>query len=255
MGKPRAYELHEQVYRDLNSKNLENWSDKDNKVTPPARDGIDVHDERFLEDALAQGWAPKVGKAIEFGCGTGPMVRWLARRGFKGLGIDVSPTAIRMAKRQCKGNRGVQFRCADALQDDIGEGKYDLALDGRWLHCITEPGDRKRAFRKARQALRKGGVFLVLTMCAPLEAQRFSELYPHQKVRNHVIYQAFEGAERFDGCRTIQGKACLPLRYVGHWKSILKEVQAAGFETRLMRLNRAHGDEAASFLNVAAVAL
>ena len=51
---------------------------------------VDPDAERFLDDVLAQTWAPRAGRALELGCGTGPMLRWLAERGFRGVGIDVS---------------------------------------------------------------------------------------------------------------------------------------------------------------------
>jgi len=255
-SKPQVYELHDSVYRDLRSKNLHHWLDKLNRVPPPGKDGIDLHDERFLCDVLAQDWAPKRGAAIELGCGTGPLLRWLSRRGFKGLGVDVSCTAVRMAREQSAHCRGLRFRRADVIRDSLGPlHGYDLALDGHWLHCITQPNDRRRALSKVRSLLRKRGVFIVLSMCAPVLAKRFREIYPEQLLKNHIVYQSFDAAERYKGSLKLRGRAYAPLRYVGHWKSILREVRSAGFEPRLLRLNHAYADEVVGSLCVAAIAV
>jgi SAM-dependent methyltransferase len=251
----KTYEFHDGVYRDLRAKGLRHWSDK-SKATQPVKCGIDSHDERFLADALAQEWVPKSGKAVELGCGSGTMLRWLWSRGFKGLGVDVSRTAVQMAREQSRDFRGLRFQCADVVHKPLGAaGTYDLALDGHWLHCLTQQRDRTVALERVRKLLTPGGVFIVLTMCAPVNETRFASLYPDQRLRNHVIYHPGEHADQFEGSRTLGGRACLPTRYIGHWKDILREVRQAAFEPRLIRLNHAYGDEVVGSLCIAAVAV
>lgn len=52
---------------------------------------IDPHDRHFFEHVFAQPWAPKDGAAVELGCGTGPIARWLGGRGFKTTGLTLVP--------------------------------------------------------------------------------------------------------------------------------------------------------------------
>jgi SAM-dependent methyltransferase len=190
----------------------------------------------FLKDVLAQPWAPKTGKAIELGCGTAPMLRWLHERGFGGLGVDVSKTAISMAKAQSKG-LGLRFKRADLCAPGaLDLGTFDLALDGRCLHCITQPEDRRAFLTNVRGLLRPGGLFIVLTMCAPIDRPLFAETYPNLRIVGHTIYMPHAKAKNYDGWRAIGGQDHVPSRYVGHWKSILTDIRRSGFRPRLIKV-------------------
>lgn len=70
------------------------------------------------------------GRAIDLGCGVGREAIFLAERGFEVTGVDISPTAIGMAK-QAAADAGVDV---DFLVDDLTgltkvSGTYDLIVD------------------------------------------------------------------------------------------------------------------------------
>jgi SAM-dependent methyltransferase len=126
MKKP--YEGHETEYKRMQKKGIRSWGER-RRIKGKA---IDADTKRFLSEVLAKPWCPKGGRVIELGCGTGPILRWICKRGFSGLGVDVSRTAIAMAKGQSKG-LNIRFKQADICCTGVeGSGKFDLAIDG---HC------------------------------------------------------------------------------------------------------------------------
>ena len=133
--KKKPYEGHEVVYQRMKKKGILVWGQKGSGST-----GKSCHPEtnNFLKDVLSQPWAPKGGRVIELGCGTGPILRQVCKKGFSGVGIDVSKTAIAMAKDQSKG-LDIKFRQADVCNLNTKSlGKFDLVIDGLCLHCITD---------------------------------------------------------------------------------------------------------------------
>jgi SAM-dependent methyltransferase len=77
-------------------------------------------------------------KAVDFGCGAGNYAIYLANEGFDMTGIDISPSAISIAKKRAI-EKGVKcnFIVADIL-GNIGDlkDKFDFAYDWELLHHI-----------------------------------------------------------------------------------------------------------------------
>lgn len=81
----------------------------------------------------------KPGNAIDLGCGTGREVIYLAQNGFEATGVDISPTAIRMARRAAV-DAGVD---AQFVVDDLTElsnvaGQFDLLVDYGALNDLNQ---------------------------------------------------------------------------------------------------------------------
>ena len=100
-------------------------------------------------------------RAIEFGCGAGNYAIWLAQQGFEVTGIDISPTAIGLARKNAM-EQGVEctFIVSDVLGDlaDV-EGPFDFTLDWELLHHIY-PGDRPRYVANVARLTKPGGRYL-----------------------------------------------------------------------------------------------
>ena len=253
MKKP--YEGHEIAYRRLRKRGHRSWDER-NCAKPPKRSrGLDGGTRELLADVLSQPWAPKRGKAIELGCGTAPMLRWVCKRGFEGLGVDVSKTAVSMAREQSKG-LDIRFKKADVCSAAISRpGSFDLAIDGHCLHCIIRPEDRKTFLSNTHRLLKTGGLFVVLTMCSPVDRKGISEVVRGQKLVDRVLYAPTDKASEYEGARKIDGRVYMPTRYVGHWKDILSELRRARFEPQLIRFNRGTPRDPFSDLCVGALAL
>lgn len=83
-------------------------------------------------------------KTIDLGCGTGNYSVYLASIGFDVTGIDISPTAIKIAKEKAQ-KKGI--KCNFFVADVLGnfnelKSKFDFAYDWELLHHIF-PEQRK----------------------------------------------------------------------------------------------------------------
>src|SRR5512142_2336843 len=76
------------------------------------------------------------GQAADFGCGAGNYSVYLARKGFDVTGIDLSPTAIGLARENARRHGvGCRFLAADVTGDLTQfTGAFDFALDWELLH-------------------------------------------------------------------------------------------------------------------------
>jgi len=118
----------------------------DTGVTPPEL-------ERFVGSH-----AP--GRALDLGCGTGTNVVYLARNGWKAVGVDFARRAIAKARGRAR-DAGVEctFLVADVTRLAV-PGPFDLALDIGCLHSIAAAGRAAYAAGLAR-VVRSGGTFLL----------------------------------------------------------------------------------------------
>jgi SAM-dependent methyltransferase len=83
---------------------------------------------------------------LDVGCGPGRLVKALARKGISALGIDISPEAVRQARR-----RGATVNLVDVFGDVPGVGRWGhvLLADGN----IGIGGDPVRLLRRCRSLL------------------------------------------------------------------------------------------------------
>ena len=97
---------------------------------------------------------------VELGCGTAYWSAWLARRGARVVGLDVSPRQLATA-RALRREHGLAFPLvqADAELTPLRDGAFDLALSeyGASLWC-----DPRRWIPEAARLLRRGGELVFL---------------------------------------------------------------------------------------------
>lgn len=108
---------------------------------------------------------------VELGCGTAYFSSWLARRGARPVGVDVTPEQLATARR-CQQRFGIEFPLIEASAVEVPRptASFDLALSeyGACLWCEPE-----RWVAEAARLLRPGGrlVFLtnslLVTLCIP----------------------------------------------------------------------------------------
>jgi SAM-dependent methyltransferase len=111
---------------------------------------------------------------IELGCGTAYFSAWLARRGARPVGVDITPAQLDSARR-CQDRYGIRFPLvqADAANVPLASGSFDLALSecGASLWC-----DPAGWVPEAARLLRPGGrlVFhttsVLVSLCQPEDA-------------------------------------------------------------------------------------
>ena len=100
-------------------------------------------------------------KTIDLGCGAGNYAVYLASIGFDVTGVDISQTAIKIAKENAM-QKGVNsyFLVADVL-GDLNEVKdtFDFAYDWELVHHIF-PEKRKKYVENVYRILDSGGMYL-----------------------------------------------------------------------------------------------
>lgn len=154
---------------------------------------------------------PKQGRLLELGCGAGNLSIFLAQAGYDVVGVDIAPTAIDWAiENAAKANANITFFQGDVLKlAEIVDVSFDIALDGRCLHCIIG-SDRAQFLRTAHRILKQSGILVINTMC--------NEVPTTSYWRDHFDSQT---------CCTVHDG--LATRYIGKSNDILQEIIQAGF--------------------------
>ncbi|AUM18368.1 MULTISPECIES: class I SAM-dependent methyltransferase [Rhodococcus] len=119
---------------------------------------------RFVDDILAtyltsDAPAPRTHPAtvLDLGCGTGRDLGYLARRGYRCLGIDQSPAMVRYAQQQYP---GVRAEVGDLRTFEVDAGVDAIVcLDSALLYCHTD-AELESCLRCCRRHLRPGGLLI-----------------------------------------------------------------------------------------------
>lgn len=127
-------------------------------------------DERYRQANLVWGTEPNqfvrrlcerlpVGQALDLACGEGRNALWLARVGWKVLGVDYSPVAIERAKALSQQESAVvadriRWRVVDVTVDKPRPKSADLVLIS---YVQLPPEQRGQLVRSAAGAVRPGG--------------------------------------------------------------------------------------------------
>jgi SAM-dependent methyltransferase len=97
---------------------------------------------------------------VELGCGTGYFGAWLARRGARVVGVDVTPAQLDTARRmEARFGLGLQFVEANAEETGLPGDAFDLAVSeyGASIWC-----DPAKWLPEAARLLRVGGHLVFL---------------------------------------------------------------------------------------------
>ncbi len=140
-------EQMEKIYPELNLEDIP-W----NIENPPAP----------LMELFESGWVLPCD-AVDLGCGAGNYAMWLASKGFRMTGLDLSPGAIEIAKNLAKQKESA---CRFLVQDmthvvkDL-DNAFDFAYDWEVLHHVF-PESRERYVKNVHRMLRSGGKYFSL---------------------------------------------------------------------------------------------
>ena len=151
---------------------------------------------------------------VELGCGTAYISAWLARRGARPVGIDITPAQLETARRM-QAEFGLDFPLLEASAEDVPlpDESFDLAISEYGASIWADP---YRWIPEAARLLRPGGhlVFLVngtiMILCSADE-----ELPPGRE-----LLRPYFGMHRFEWDGT--GGIEFHLGY-GDWIRLLRE--------------------------------
>jgi SAM-dependent methyltransferase len=110
---------------------------------------------------------------VELGCGTAYFSAWLAKRGARPVGVDVTPAQLESARR-CQAELGLEFPLVEASAEAVPlpAASFDLALSEYGASIWCEP---ERWVAEAARLVRPGGLLVFLCnstlsiLCAPDE--------------------------------------------------------------------------------------
>lgn len=226
----RSYQADDRVFQRLRAAGKTSW---DEQADPQASFERFVM-RPFLEESLA-GIAGSLDglSALEVGCGSGPIACFLATKGLTVRGIDVSSTALEMA-RENAARRGinVRFDAADICDLPDQPDRYDLIVDGHCLHCIVSDEHRRCALDTIRRLLKPRGLFLIETMIA----------HPGLIVKGNyridprgVLLIAVDDPEGQEGAIRSDGQCFAPYRRLLSADQVARELGDAGLAIQFKR--------------------
>ncbi len=110
----------------------------------------------------------KPGFVLDMCSGAGTNSIYLASKGFKVTGVDISPTAVNVAKARCV-KRGLkcEYLVGDVLKTKFDK-KFDLVFDRGCFHHLSKK-DKPKYVKRLRELLNKNG---------KLHLQAFSDKNP-----------------------------------------------------------------------------
>jgi len=116
----------------------------------------------WLVRAVKQKWIPPGAAVLDVGCGAGTNVLWLARRGFRAYGVDISPGAIAAARARAKeAGLRVTLREGDATDLPFAGGEFTAAIDSGCFHTL--PIEMRGDYAdELHRVVRPGGTFLLI---------------------------------------------------------------------------------------------
>jgi SAM-dependent methyltransferase len=146
---------------------------------------------RELVEAVDSGWFPASSSILDIGSGRGHISAWLAERGFRVLGADLSEEATGLARRHFAHlSDRVEFRTLDMCAAPPQGARFDVLLDRGCFHVIPA-ALRSRYIANVASAAHGGARFLLLCKLSMVEeahalcAPHFEVLRTHATAEPH----------------------------------------------------------------------
>jgi len=142
------------------SLDAQQWEDMYTQTQPEAlpwnAGGPDLDLVRLVND----GTIP-VGQVLDIGTGPGHDAVFLIQYGFNVIGIDISPTAVILARENAsKAGLFGYFQQGDIRQIPVEDHFIDFVYDRGCFHVLSLE-DRPKAVREIHRVLRSKGLFLL----------------------------------------------------------------------------------------------
>lgn len=98
---------------------------------------------------------------LDFGCGTGRMTQFMVKDYKKVIGIDISPTMIKEAKKKLN-NSNIEFLETNGFSVSLPENSVDVVFAYHVFQHLKEKGMAEKLFGEIYKVLKDKGVFKVL---------------------------------------------------------------------------------------------
>lgn len=226
----KYYEMHELVYQKLKSQKFMSW-DKSTSYEEMFSHSTNT----FLKQSLhRQNLDFKNLNVLDLGTGTGTSALFAAHEGANVMGVEVSQTAIDIAKDHAQTLKlKIDFLTQDVLSFNH-DRKFDLAIDSTLLHCLVGEHDRQKFYECVRRHLVPGGLLFVNTMISGQDKSLFDPTYFH--FENHVLWSL--GMSEIADRKLINGKSYFPHRTLLTEEMQKEEFKRFGFEAIDLKVNK-----------------
>lgn len=128
--------------------------------------------DRLLHKALVElTVATPLGDLLDIGCGQGRLLKLLASRARRLVGVDIDPAARRLARAELllAGLPNCSLRQGDMYKLPFADGEFDTIILDDVLAVAARPAD---AILEARRLLKSGGRILLLAAATPRDEAR-----------------------------------------------------------------------------------
>lgn len=117
---------------------------------------------------------------LDIGTGTGRIIELMAPHCARGLGVDLNPEMLAIARDRISRSdlRKAQVRLADLFELPAADGSFDLVTIHQVLHYLEEPG---RAVAEAARVLKTGGLLLIADF-APHAIEALRSEHQHRRL-------------------------------------------------------------------------
>jgi SAM-dependent methyltransferase len=148
-----------------------------------------------LEKELDERKIINEGKFLDLGTGPATQAIWLAKRGFKVIGSDLSQAAINRARKIYANEENINFIVDDILNSKFNENEFDYIFDRGCFHVLST-ADRQNYIKKIKGILKANEILFL---------KCFSDKEPRQegpyKFSQDEIRDIFEESFRIDSIK------------------------------------------------------
>lgn len=135
---------------------IPNWYNNDSKYYDQYNEANSKTTNSTIENILKK---YKVKTVLDFTCGTGSQVFWLAKRGYQVAGSDISPGMLKVAKRKAALEK-INIQLLQGDMRTIKVGQFDAAITiFNAIGHLTKAGFEK-AMRNIHKNLNAGGIYI-----------------------------------------------------------------------------------------------
>lgn len=112
-----------------------------------------------IQEALSN--ERSLGRAVEFGCGTGYFTKAVARNAAQVVATDLSPEMVNVARSQLGQFDNVTIQVADCAGTSFPGGSFDSVIMINLIHVMDDPSS---CLREGHRILRGGGSLIVVDL-------------------------------------------------------------------------------------------
>jgi len=155
----------------------------------------------LVDDALKEANL-KAGLILDVGCGPGLLAKELASRSNKLqiVGIDVSPYAIKLAKKNCSNLRNTIFKVGNVDKLPFADASFDLVICKDSLHHFDDP---KIALQNMCHILKKSGILYIQDLRRDLPMYLLKRAIPPDTVFKKLQFYSARASYTKKEVRTI----------------------------------------------------